>query len=166
MRAVQLWDFCSSPVASNILRFNHPMTPLPGPPALVHSVLLASSAKTRWCVGKHVLISVIFPVFGSYMERWRLDSSRGKSFADGCSEPFLQKSGLDGAPTREVNQTRPFSSNIGLCTLVWLSQIGSSPQYGDGAMVLVLVVWVFGSRYGILNVLATCLTGSSTGISS
>src|SRR5437899_4213132 len=39
------------------------MTPLPGPPALVHSVLLASSAKTRWWVGKHVLISVIFPVF-------------------------------------------------------------------------------------------------------
>src|SRR6266852_5020310 len=98
MRAVQLCDFCSSPVASNILRFNHPMTPLPGPPALVHSVLLASSAKTRWCVGKHVLISV--------------------SFADGCSEPFLQKSGFAGAPTREVNQTRPFSSNIGLCMLV------------------------------------------------
>src|SRR5207244_11757361 len=87
------------------------MTPLCGPPALVHSVLSASSANTRWCVGKHVLISVIFPVFGSYMERWRLDWSTGNSLADGWSDPLLQKSGFAGAPTREVNQTRPFSSN-------------------------------------------------------
>ena len=70
------------------------MTPLCGPPALVHSVLLASSAKTRWCVGKHVLISVNLPVFGSYIERWRLADSIGNSFADGWSEPFLQKSGI------------------------------------------------------------------------
>src|SRR3989442_13730738 len=148
MRAVQLWDFCSSPVASNILRFNHPMTPLPGPPALVHKVLLASSAKTRWCVGKHVLISVIFPVFGSYMERWRFDSSRGKSFADGCSEPFLQKSGFAGAPTREGNQTRPFSSNIGLCMLVSLSPMCPGPQGGYGAMGVCLLQGAVGQRTG------------------
>ena len=75
-----------------------------------------------------MLISVIFPVFGSYIERWRLAVSIGVSFADGWSEPFLQKSGLAGGRTREVNQTRPFSSNIGLCMLVWLSQMRSSPQ--------------------------------------
>src|SRR6185436_18885342 len=103
------------------------MTPLCGPPALVHSVWLASSAKTRWCVGKHVLISVIFPLFGSYIDRWRFACSTGKSFAEGWSEPFLQTSGFAGGRTREVNHTRPFSSSIGLCMLVWLSQIFSLP---------------------------------------
>src|SRR2546426_6266034 len=103
MSAVQLWDFCSSPVSSNILRFSQPMTPLPGPPALVHSVWFASSAKTRWCVGKHVLMSVTFPLFGSYMERCRFAVSVGVSFADGCSEPFLQKSGFAGGRTPEAN---------------------------------------------------------------
>src|SRR5215475_4600892 len=126
------------------------MTPLCGPPALVHSVLLASSAKTRWCVWKHVLIRVILPVCGSYMERWRLDCSIGNSLAEGWSEPFLQKSGFAGGPTREVNQTRPLSSNIGLCMLVWLSQIGSGPQYGDGVMGFSFEEAVFGSRTGIL----------------
>src|SRR5439155_24774460 len=163
MSGVQLWDFCSSPVSSNIFRFNQPMTPLPGPPALVHSVWLASSAKTRWCVGKHVLISVIFPVFGSYMDRWRLAWSIGKSFADGCSEPFLQKSGFAGAPTREVNQTRPFSSNIGLCMLVWLSQIGPGPQYGEGSIAFAFDEGVLGSRTSIFTCVALCLTGSSAG---
>src|SRR5881409_3873571 len=100
--ADQPCDLASSPVSSNFLRLSQPITPLCGPPALVHSVLSASSANTRWCVGKQVRISVIFPVFGSYMERWRLDWSTGNSFADGCSEPFLQKSGFAGAPTREV----------------------------------------------------------------
>src|SRR5713101_4341164 len=151
MSAVQPWDFCSSPVSSNIFRFSQPMTPLAGPPALVHSVLFASSANTRWWVGKHVLISVIFPVFGSYMERWRLDCSTGNSFADGWSEPVLQKSGLAGAPTREVNQTRPCSSNIGLCILAWLSQIGPSPQYGDGSIAFCFEEGVFASRTGIFT---------------
>src|SRR5262245_3527509 len=118
MSAVHPWDFTSSPVSSYILRFNQPMTPLPGPPALVHSVLLASSANTKWWVGKHVLISVNLSVVGSYMERWRLDDSIGVSFAEGWSEPFLQKSGLSGGRTLAVNHTRPFSSNIGLCMLV------------------------------------------------
>src|SRR5262245_28469355 len=120
--------FCSSPVSSKTLRLSQPTTPLCGPPALVHSVLLASSANTRWCVGKQVRISVILPVFGSYIDRWRLAVSTGVSFAEGCSEPFLHQSGLAGGPTREVNQTWPFSSIIGLCMLAWLSQITSSPQ--------------------------------------
>src|SRR5918992_3159289 len=122
MSAVHPWDFSSSPVSSNILRFSQPMTPLAAPPALVHSVLFASSANTKWWVWKHVLISVNLSVAGSYMERWRLDDSIGVSCADGCSEPFLQKSGLAGGRTLAVNHTRPFSSIIGLCILVWLSQ--------------------------------------------
>jgi hypothetical protein len=60
--AVQPCDFCSSPVASNILVFNQPTT---WPPPLVQSVLLASSANMRWCVLKHVLMCVSFPVFWS-----------------------------------------------------------------------------------------------------
>src|SRR5438874_3834677 len=79
--AVQPCDFTSSPVSSNILRFSQPMTPLWGPPALVHRVLFASSAKTRWCVEKHVLISVILPDLGSYIDSCRLDASIGVSFA-------------------------------------------------------------------------------------
>src|SRR2546425_11145775 len=110
MRAVPPCDFASSPVSSNILRFSQPITPLCGPPALVHSVLLASSAKTRWCVGKHVLMSVILPVRGSYTERWRLDVSIGVSLADGWAEPFLQKSGFAGGGARGVDQTRALSA--------------------------------------------------------
>ncbi len=63
----------------------------------------------------------------------------------------MQNSGLSAGPTREVNQTRPFSSNIGLCVLVWLSQIGSSPQYGDGDIGSSFDDGVFGSRTGILH---------------
>src|SRR5207247_3153942 len=102
MSAVQPWDLTSSPVASNILRFSQPMTPLWGPPALVHSVLFASSAKTRWWVWKHVLISVILPDRGSYIDSCRLEASIGVSFAAGWSDPFLQKSGFAGGRTREV----------------------------------------------------------------
>ena len=79
-------------------------------------------------------ISVHLLVFGSYIESWRLERSSGNIFADACSEPFLQKAGFSGERTREVNQTRPFSSNIGLCMLVLLSQMTSSPQYGEGAV--------------------------------
>ena len=60
MNGVQPCARSSSPVSSNTLRLNQPMTWLPASP-LVHSVLFASSAKTRWCVWKHVLISVNLP---------------------------------------------------------------------------------------------------------
>ena len=111
-------------------------------------------------------MSVNFPVFGSYMESWRLERSTGKTFAEGWSDPFPQKAGFAGPRTREVNQTLPFSSNIGLCGLVWLSQIGSAPQYGDGAIGLLLVEGVFGSRTGTFISLAACRTGSRTGMKS
>src|SRR4029450_4667548 len=132
MRAVQPCDFSSSPVSSNILVLIQPNTPAP-PPPLVQRVLLASSANTRWCVRSQVLTKVNFLVFGSYIESWRPELFTGVSLADGCSDPFLQKAGLSDGRILEVNHTRPFSSNIGLCTAAWLSQRRSSPQYIDGA---------------------------------
>src|SRR6266851_3977819 len=163
MNGDQPCDFSSSPVSSNILRLSHPMTGVCGPPALVHSVLLPSSAKIRWCVGKQVLIKVNVPVAGSYIDRWRLASSSGNTFADGWSDPFLQKSGLAGGRTRAVIQILPFSSIIGLCVLVWLSQMGASPQYGDGAIGLSFEDGVFGSRTGCLTSVAVLCTGSRIG---
>src|SRR5207249_12126019 len=95
--------------------------------------------------------------------RWRFDCSTGNSFAEGWSDPLLQNSGLAGAPTRDVNQTRPCSSSIGLCMLVWLSQIGSGPQYGVGSIAFCFDEGVLGSRTSILTCVALCFTGSSTG---
>jgi len=66
----------------------------------------------------------------------------------------LQKSGLAGGRTREVNHTRPFSSSIGLCMLVWLSQIGSGPQMGEGSIVFCLDDGVAGSRTSIVTCVA------------
>src|SRR5207302_5290704 len=126
--AVQPCDAAASPVARNFLVLSQPATAACGPPALVHSVLSASAANCRWCVEKQVSISVNFRVFGSYIASCRVDFSTGKAFAEGWSEPFLQKAGLSSPRIRAVNHTRPSLSNIGLCTLAWLSQIFSSPQ--------------------------------------
>src|SRR4051794_10354808 len=89
-------------------------------------------ANIKWCVPKHVLMCEISPLLGSYIARCRPALSSGKSFADGCVDPSRQKSGLAAGLTAEVIHTRPFSSSIGLWTLLRLVQIGSSPQYGDG----------------------------------
>ena len=67
-------------------------------------------------------------------------------FAAGWSDPFLQKAGFSREPTLDVNQTCPFSSIIGLCMVVWLSQMASSPQYGDGIIGFVFELGVFGFR--------------------
>src|SRR5258706_3865502 len=163
MKGVQPCERASSPVSSNILRFSQPTTPLPPTPLEVHSVWLASSAKIRWCVGKHVLISVNFPVFGSYMERCRVARSIGKIFAEGWLDPFLQKSGFSNGRTRAVNHTRPCSSIIGLCRLVWLSQIGCGPQCTEGCSGSALEECVSGSRTGCLTCVAVCVIGSRTG---
>src|SRR5688572_4564615 len=96
MNGVQPCARSSSPVSSKTLRSSQPTTPTPPPPLLVHSVLLASSAKIRWCVGKQVLINVHLFAAGSYIERWRPALSIGNTFADGWLEPFLQKAGLLG----------------------------------------------------------------------
>src|ERR1700688_1527305 len=87
---VQPCDFCASPVSRYIFVFSQPTTPLSGPPALVHSVLFASCPKYRCCVLKHVSISENLPVFGSYMESCRPETSSGATLADGRSEPALQ----------------------------------------------------------------------------
>src|SRR6185437_8893863 len=103
---------------SHIFVFSQPTTP-PPPPLLVHSVLFASSAKTKWCVPKQVSISDSSLVFGSYMPSWRPDVLVGVSFAEGRSDPSLHHAGLSDPRMVVVIHTRPFSSNIALCTLFW-----------------------------------------------
>src|SRR5258708_21857048 len=80
---VQPCAFFSSPVCSYSFVFNQPTTPLSGPPALVHRVLLASLAKYRCWVVKHVSINDHFLDLGSYIESCRVDWSRGATCAEG-----------------------------------------------------------------------------------
>src|SRR3954447_23346535 len=89
---------------------------------------------------------VIFFVAGSYIASCLYDLAIGNSFADTRLEPVPQNDGLPGGRTADVNHTRPFRSNIGLCTLLRLVQIGSFPQYGDGCGTTVDVRGVAGSR--------------------
>src|SRR5688500_4172518 len=153
----------SSPVSSSTRGLSQPSTLAPPPPLEVQSVLSASSAKITWCVGKQVEINVQLAFAGSYIERWRAALSIGATCADGCEDPFRHHFGFAGGRMRAAAQTRPFASIIWLCVLVWLSQIGSAPQYGEGAMVSVRCEGVFGSRTGCFTSLVTCFTGSSTG---
>src|SRR5580658_8464783 len=117
---------------------------------------------------KHVSTRVNFCVFGSKIENWRCDVASGNSFAEGLSDPALQNAGFDSGRRRAEYQTRPSASNIGLWTIAWLSQISSSPQYGDGASCEYssFELEVFGSMTGSRILDATALTGSSTGMSS
>jgi hypothetical protein len=85
------------------------------------------------------------------------------SFADGCADPSLQYPALSGARTADVIHTRPFSSNIGLCTLFLLVQIGSLPQTGDGWIISGEVAGVFGSRTVSFTWPIEFSSGSSTG---
>src|ERR1700676_5547086 len=62
--AVQPCDFAASCVWSHIFVSSHPTTP-PPPPLEVHSVLLASSANSGWCVLKQVSIIDVCPLPGS-----------------------------------------------------------------------------------------------------
>src|SRR6185503_6139562 len=110
---VQPCDFAESPLARNCLVFSQPTTPLPGPPWLNQSVSL-SFAKKRWCVGKQRSANIHFCVFGSYTDAWRGEFSSGNTFADGWSEPFLQKSGFAAGRWRAANHTRPSLSIIAL----------------------------------------------------
>src|SRR5580765_4574575 len=110
--AVQPCDFCSSWVFSNIFVFSLPTTS-PPPPLLVHSVWFASCANCRWCVPKQVSMSVNCLLLGSYRASCRPLRFSGNSFAEGWSDPSLQKGGLSGGRITDVNQTRPCSSNIG-----------------------------------------------------
>src|SRR5688500_4770717 len=153
--------FSSSPVSSQSFVFNHPIT---CPPPLVQSVRFASSANIRWCVPKQVETCFISFVAGSYAATWRFELLSGKRRADGWFDPALQNAGLSGGRTRDVIQTRPVSSNIGLCTLARLVQIGSVPQYGEGpATVGGDAGGVFGSRSVTGTRLTVWVFGSSTG---
>src|SRR5258708_27696652 len=150
---------CSSPVSSNSLRLSQPITGLAEPPALVHSVLFASSANARWCVLKQVLISVNLPLAGSNIERWRLAFSSGSTSAEGWLEPLRQNSGLRGARTRAVYQTRPRSSSIGLCVVVWLVPIDALPPDPAGALRGSPDEGVSGYRTGGLLSVSACFAG-------
>src|SRR5215471_15342288 len=101
---VQPCDFAASPVSKYVFVFTQPTTPLldPGPPCDSHSVWSLSFAKNRWCVKKQVSTSYHFCCFGSQIESSRPFWSSGSTFADGWSEPFLQKSGLFGARKRAL----------------------------------------------------------------
>src|SRR5207245_8571787 len=56
------------------------------------------------------------------------------NFADGWSDPAWHHAGVSGLRTRAAAHTRPCLSMAKLWTVVWLFQIFSSPQNGDGAM--------------------------------
>src|SRR5688572_18180500 len=90
MNGVHPCERASSPVSSNILRLSQPTTPTPPTPLEVQRVLLASSARIRWCVGKQVETSVHLFAAGSYIGRCRPALSIGKTFAEGWSPPCLQ----------------------------------------------------------------------------
>src|SRR5688572_21754527 len=163
MNGVQPCARASSPVSSSTRGLSQPSTPAPAPPLEVHSVSSASSAKITWWVGKQVETSVHWPLEGSYIESCRAAWSIGTTFADGCEEPFLHQSGFAGGRMRAAAHTLPFASIIWLCVLVWLSQIGCSPQYGDGAIASVRCEGVLGSRTGCFTSHGVWVTGSSTG---
>src|SRR4051794_20271657 len=100
----------------------------------------------------------VFFVAGSYTANCRPERSTGVAFADGRSDPVLQNPGLSLARMRDVYHSLPRSSNIGLCTVVWLSQIASSPQIGDGFRGGGCP-GVLGSRYGTFTWLVVLCTG-------
>ena len=75
----------------------------------------------------------------------------------------MQKSGFGPGRTVDVIQTRPWSSNIGLWTLLWLFHGGSLPKFIDGAAISCEVIGVAGSRTVNGTRLIVLCAGSSTG---
>src|SRR3954470_19089929 len=127
---VQPCAFAASPVSKKTRVFTQPTAPLlePGPPCESHSVRSLSLAKYRWCAKKQVSTWYHFCCFWSQIETCRPFCSSGITFADGWSDPFLQKSGLLGPRKRALKYTRPCSSIIALCRLEAPSHSGSLPQ--------------------------------------
>src|SRR6266542_5710997 len=101
MSGVQPCDFPASPVSQNILVLTQPtMASSFWRLLLSHSVLLASSAKFKWCVPKHVSMKVNCLVFGSYTVTWREFCTNpvavpvsGYTFADGWPDAAPQYAG-------------------------------------------------------------------------
>src|SRR5213593_739187 len=91
---VQPCDFPASRVSQNILVLTQPtMASSFWRLLLSHRVLLASSAKFKWCVPKHVSMNVNCLLFGSYTVIWREFCTNpsgvlvsGYPFADGWPE--------------------------------------------------------------------------------
>src|SRR5436190_12893766 len=105
-------------------------------------------------------MKLYFIVLGSSIETCRPERSSGNTFAEACSDPFLQKAGLSIPRTAAANHTRPFLSNMPLWLLARWLQIFSSPQYADAAVGFgPAEAWnggpndsgVFGSATGILK---------------
>src|SRR5262245_17965337 len=108
-------------------------------------------------------MSVHLSALGSNIERWRVDWSIGKTFAEGWLEPLRQKAGFWYGRTRAVNHTRPCSSIMGLWLLVMLSQIGLGPQCAEGCMGSSRWFGVFGSRTGCSTSATVFVLGSRIG---
>src|ERR1700678_3158963 len=120
MNGVHPCDVAASPVRRNALVSSQPATSrLP----VYHIVSLPSAVRYRWCVPKHRFASLNAPVLGSYTADCRPDVVCGKTWADSSDEPALQYAGSSSGRIRAVIQTRPFSSRIVLCTIVWLDQM-------------------------------------------
>src|ERR1700680_1861459 len=112
MNGVQPCDLTSSPVSSSILVSTQPRTSAPMPPELAQSVRSASKPNCTWWVGKQVLTVLKSLLAGSYMTTWRFDVLIGNAFAEGTSDPALQKSGFAPGRILAAYQTLAFSSNI------------------------------------------------------
>src|SRR6476659_9081074 len=139
---------------------NHPST---GPPPVYQSTSLLS--KFRWWVPKQVSIVATFLVLGSYISIWRPLCSSGNACADGWLDPLRQKSGVGFGRMRAAIHTRPCASIEKLWAVVWLVQIASSFQYGDG-WVGGLFAWlgVFGSRTSSFTCVTLLCPGVTTGM--
>src|SRR6476619_3936939 len=107
-----------------------------------------------------------FFVFGSYIAACRTASFIGNRFADGWLEPALHHAGVAGGRIRAVIQSRPWPSNIELCTSLRLVQMFSLPQYGEGLSVGPDATGVLGSCGGTFSADVFDVLGSSTGVSS
>src|SRR5262245_51028208 len=168
--AVQPCAFSISPVSSSSLVLIQPTFP-PPPPVDIHSVSFASYPNCRWWDPKQVWYAVYFPVFGSYIVTRRFVLLSGNSTADGCVEPFLQKSGLAGLWPVAASHTRPLRSIIELWLFAFESQMSSSPQYADGPRMCTEPALPGPSASGIsavtgsVKLVATFLIGSRIGIS-
>src|ERR1700761_6450368 len=160
---VQRCDCTSSLVASNFFTSSQPSTAGPTTPALKNSCAW-SREKARWWVGKQVETSVNFSDAGSYIAMLRFDCLIGNAFADGCADPALHQSGFSFGRICEVIQTRPFSSIIGLCVIVWLFQIAFGPHDGEKPCGRAVTFGVAGSRTGIFTSLSACVVGSRIGM--
>src|SRR5512147_2390074 len=106
---------------------NQPST---GPPPVYQRTSFLS--RFRWWVPKQVSIVTTFLVFGSYICIWRPLCSSGNACAEGWLDPLRQKSAVGFGRIRAAIHTRLCPSIAKLCAVVWLVQIASSPQYGDG----------------------------------